>query len=85
MNIFWGRFKLKRVGIMMAASLLIISLVGGCGKVTAAQTTTSQSSSDAVKNSIVQVWIGDNSGGTKTFESLGVPVGDGTTVLTVID
>jgi hypothetical protein len=85
MNIFGGRFKLKRVGIMMAASLLIISLVGGCGKVTDAQTTTPTAAAVAVKDSIVQVWIGDNSGGTKTFESLGVPVGDGTTVLTVID
>ena len=50
-----------------------------------ATTSTSLPATDAVKNSIVQVWIGDDSGGTKTFEALGVPVGDGTTVLTVID
>ena len=50
-----------------------------------ATTSTSLPATDAVKNSIVQVWIGADSGGTKTFEALGVPVGDGTTVLTVID
>jgi hypothetical protein len=33
----------------------------------------------------VQVWIIDPSAGTKNFEALGVPVGDGTAILTIID
>jgi len=34
---------------------------------------------------VVQVWIIDPSAGSKNFEGLGVPVGDGTTILTIID
>jgi len=34
---------------------------------------------------VVQVWIIDPSTGSKNFEALGVPVGDGTTILTIID
>ena len=34
---------------------------------------------------MVQVWIIDPSTGSKNFEALGVPVGDGTTILTIID
>ena len=33
----------------------------------------------------MQVWIIDPSTGSKNFEALGVPVGDGTTILTIID
>jgi hypothetical protein len=47
--------------------------------------TATSAPAESVKDSIVQVWIGDDSGGAKSFEALGVPVGDGTTVLTVID
>jgi len=36
-------------------------------------------------NSIVQVWRPDSNGGTEILESLGVAVGDGTTVLTIIN
>jgi hypothetical protein len=86
-----------KIGINLSVIALLLSIMtAGCGKVatnttttlpasTAAQTTTSTPAADAIKASIVQVWIGDDSGGTKTFEALGVPVGDGTTVLTVID
>jgi hypothetical protein len=75
-----------KIGNRLIVILLLLSvLAAGCGKVTAAQTTTSTPAVDAVKASIVQVWVGDDSGETKTFEALGVSVGDGTTVLTVID
>jgi hypothetical protein len=38
-----------------------------------------------VKDSIVQVWRPDSNGGAAVFEALGVAVGDGTTILTVIN
>jgi hypothetical protein len=73
------------IGVIIGVVLVEV-LATGCGKIiTTQKTVTSQSSSADVNNSIVQVWIGDDSGGTKTFEALGVPVGDGTTILTVID
>jgi len=55
---------------------------------TLSTTTTSASSSPAIEStihSVVQVWIIDPSTGSKNFEALGVPVGDGTTILTIID
>jgi hypothetical protein len=111
MNIFWGKFKLKHIGIIMAASLLFTTMAVGCGKIAITTTTalpastvsattsittptsvapsititTSLPTINTIKDSLAQVWIGDDSGGTKTFEALGVAVGDGTTVLTVID
>jgi hypothetical protein len=38
-----------------------------------------------VDKSVVQVWRSDSNGGAKILEALGVAVGDGTTVLTVIN
>ena len=55
---------------------------------TLSTTTQSASSSPAIEStidSVVQVWIIDPSTGSKNFEALGVPVGDGTTILTIID
>ena len=55
---------------------------------TLSTTTQSASSSPAIEStidSVVQVWIIDPSAGTKNFEALGVPVGDGTAILTIID
>ena len=51
-------------------------------------TTQNASSSPAIEStidSVVQVWIIDPSTGSKNFEALGVPVGDGTTILTIFD
>jgi hypothetical protein len=51
-------------------------------------TTTSSASSPTFKStidSVVQVWIIDPTTGSKNFEALGVPVGDGTTILTIMD
>jgi hypothetical protein len=73
----------KRTEIIAGVILSLVILAAGCGKAGTSQITTSLPA--AVKDSIAQVWIGDDSGGTKTFEALGVAVGDGTTVLTVID
>ena len=55
---------------------------------TLSTTIQSASSSPAIEStidSVVQVWIIDQSKGSKNFEALGVPVGDGTTILTIID
>jgi len=71
----------NRIGNILIVTVLVILLAAGCGKTVSSQTTTPST----IKDSIAQVWIGDDRGGTKTFEALGVAVGDGTTVLTVID
>ena len=55
---------------------------------TTLSTTTPSASSppfESTIHSVVQVWIIDPSTGSKNFEALGVPVGDGTTILTIID
>ena len=52
---------------------------------TATQTTTPLTAIESTKNSIVQVWIPSSNGGADDFEALGVPVGDGTTMLTIIN
>jgi uncharacterized protein YceK len=73
----------KRIENSLIVTVLVMLLAAGCGKSVTTQTTTPLPA--AVKDSIAQVWIDDDRGGTKTFEALGVAVGDGTTVLTVID
>ena len=52
---------------------------------TATQNTTPLTAIESTKNSIVQVWIPGSNGGADDFEALGVPVGDGTTMLTIIN
>ena len=76
----------RRIGNILIAILLLLNIMAaGCVKVTTTQTAPSLPAADVVKDSIVQVWVKDASAGTATFEALGIPVGDGTTVLTVID
>ena len=43
MNVIFGRFKLQRVGIMVAVLLLFTASAAGCGKI-AIQTTTGTTS-----------------------------------------
>jgi len=76
----------RQIGNILIAILLLLNIMAaGCVKVTTTQTAPSLPAADVVKDSIVQVWVKDASAGTATFEALGIPVGDGTTVLTVID
>jgi len=49
------------------------------------QTTTSTTITSSINDSIVQVWIGNSNSSSKTFEALGIAVGDGTTVMTIIN
>ena len=50
-----------------------------------ASQTTSSTTSEPMNIPIVQVLIPGSNGGTDVFEALGVPVGDGTTILTIIN
>ena len=52
---------------------------------TATQSASSSPAIESTIDAVVQVWIIDPSTGIKNFEALGVPVGDGTTILTIID
>jgi hypothetical protein len=83
---------------IVTALMLFSMAAAGCGKITtqttvttapaatytATQTTTSLSTIGSTKDSVVQVWVKDSSG-AKTLEALGVPVGDGTTILTIVN
>ena len=76
----------RRIGNILIAILLLLSVMAaGCGKVTTTQAAPYLSAAEAVKDSIAQVWVKYASADTATFEALGILVGDGTTVLTVID
>ena len=88
------------LGICMCGVIILSGLSGctttnrttttSTTSVTNTVTTTSTATSSltvtpgSITSSIVQVWIPGSNGGADDFEALGVPVGDGTTILTVI-
>ena len=68
-------------GILAVTAILVISVATS----SCSHSTPSPVIPKTLDNSIVQVWRPDSNGGTEVFESLGVVVGDGTTVLTIIN
>ena len=87
--------KIWLLGICMCG-VMILSGLTGCkpaSSTTHASTTTSSTTSQTTSSTatseppnipIVQVLIPGSNGGADVFEALGVPVGNGTTILTVI-
>ena len=61
------------------------SLTPITSRLTTSQTTSPTATSEPPNIPIVQVLIPGSNGGADVFEALGVPVGDGTTILTIIN
>ena len=68
-------------GILAVTAILVISVATS----SCSHSTPSPIIPKTLDNSIVQVWKPGSNGGTEAFESLGVVVGDGTTILTIIN